>query len=102
MYAIIATGGKQYKVAVDDEIFVEKLEGETGDTIVFDQVLAVGEDGEMRVGSAVKSAKVKAELVKQGKDRKIDGFKYKAKKGYRRRKGHRQPHTRVKITSIDL
>ena len=102
MYAVIATGGKQYKVSVGDEVFVEKLDGSEGDTITFDEVLAVNDDKELKVGSALSAAKVSGEIVKQGKDRKINGFKYKAKKGYRRRKGHRQPHTRVKITAIDL
>jgi len=101
-YAIIATGGKQYKVAVGEEVFVEKLDGFAGDSITFDEVLAVNDDTELKAGPAVASAKVTGEIVKQGKDKKIVGFKYKAKKGYRRRKGHRQPHTRVKITAIEL
>ncbi|MDI9490626.1 MAG: 50S ribosomal protein L21 [Clostridiaceae bacterium] len=101
MYAIIKTGGKQYKVAEGDEIYIEKLEGEAGDEIVFDQVLALSKDDDLQVGSPiVEDASVKAEIVKHGKGKKITIFKYKAKKGYRRRQGHRQPYTCVKITQI--
>ena len=102
MYAVILTGGKQYKVAVGEDIFVEKIYGEAGDTVTFDRVLAVNDDTELKAGESVSAAVVKGEIVKQGKDRKIVGFTYKAKKGYRRRKGHRQPHTRVRITDITL
>jgi len=102
MYAIIMTGGKQYKVAEGDEVFIEKIDGMPGDSVTFDQVLAVNDDSEMKAGGAVSSAKVTGEIVKQGKDKKINIFKYKPKKGYSRRKGHRQPHTRVKITGIAL
>jgi large subunit ribosomal protein L21 len=99
MYAVIKTGGKQYKVAVGDEIFVEKLEGEAGDAITFDEVLAVGGDDGINVGADAK-AKVSGEIVKQGKNKKVVVLKYKAKKGYRRKNGHRQPYTRVRITEI--
>lgn len=102
MYAIIATGGKQYKVAVGDEVFVEKLEGEAGDTIEFDEVLGVSTDDGFKLGDDIKSAKVSGEIVRQGKGKKIIIFKYKAKKGYRRKNGHRQPYTRVKINDIVL
>lgn len=100
MYAVIATGGKQYRVAVGDEIFVEKLNGDAGDSVTFDQVLAISDDDGMRTGSALKDSKVVGEIVKQGRGKKIIIFKYKAKKGYRRRAGHRQPYTRVQIQSI--
>ena len=83
MYAVIKTGGKQYKVAVGDEIFVEKLAGEAGETVTFDEVLAVGNDDGIATGSDVK-ATVTGEIVKQGKNKKITVLKYKAKKGYRR------------------
>ena len=99
MYAVIKTGGKQYKVAVGDEIFVGKLEGEAGDAITFDEVLAVGGDDGINVGADAK-AKVSGEIVKQGKNKKVVVLKYKAKKGYRRKNGHRQPYTRVRITEI--
>ena len=100
MYAIIETGGKQYKVAVGDTIFVEKLEGEVGDTVDFTEVLAIVDGEETKFGSAVGEAKVSGEIVKHGLGKKIRIFKYKAKKGYRRRQGHRQPYTRVSITAI--
>lgn len=102
MYAIIKTGGKQYRVSEGDELFVEKLEVEDGAEIVFNEVLAVGEGESMVWGRPlVEGASVKAELIKHGKGRKIEVFKYKAKKGYRKRYGHRQPYTKVKITAIE-
>ncbi len=100
MYAIIATGGKQYKVAVGDEIFVEKLNAEEGSEIVFDRVLAYSDDEGMKLGDALEGLTVKGEVVKQGKGKKIIVFKMKPKKGYRRKQGHRQPYTRVSIKSI--
>ncbi|NLJ70707.1 MAG: 50S ribosomal protein L21 [Clostridiaceae bacterium] len=101
MYAIIKTGGKQYKVAEKDVIYIEKLEGEAGDEITFDQVLALSKDDTIQVGSPfVDGAVVKGEIVKQGKGKKITIFKYRPKKTYRRKMGHRQPYTCVKITSI--
>lgn len=102
MYAVIATGGKQYKVAVGDEVFVEKLEGEQGDKVEFDQVLAVNDESGLKLGDELKGAKVTGEIVKQGKGKKIVIFKFKAKKNYRLKKGHRQPYTRVKISDIAL
>lgn len=99
MYAVIKTGGKQYKVAVGDEVFVEKLAGEAGETVTFDEVLAVGDDNGIKAGKDV-TAKVTGEIVKQGKNKKIVVLKYKAKKGFRRKNGHRQPYTRVRITGI--
>jgi len=100
MYAVILTGGKQYKVAVGEDVFVEKLEGEAGETVTFDQVLAVGGE-DLLVGDALKAATVTGEIVKQGKNKKIVVYKYKAKKGYRRKNGHRQAYTRVRITGIN-
>jgi len=103
MYAIIKTGGKQYKVQVGDEIFVEKLSGENTDTVLFDEVLAVSDDDGIKVGKPVlEGAAVEGEIVKQGKQKKIVVFKYKPKKGYRRKKGHRQPYTRVRINKINV
>lgn len=98
MYAIIKAGGKQFKVSVGDTIEVEKLEGETGAKVEFEAIMLV--DGEkVTVGSDVK-AKVGAEIVSQGRSKKIIVFKYKAKKNVRVKKGHRQYFTKVKITEI--
>ena len=102
MYAIIKTGGKQYKVSEGDVITVEKLAQAEGEAVVFDQVLAVVNDGDVKVGKPViEGAKVTAKVEAQGKDRKILVFKYKAKSNYRRRQGHRQPFTKVVIEKIE-
>ena len=102
MYAIIKTGGKQYKVAEGETIMVEKLAGNEGDSVVFDQVLAVVNDGDVKIGKPlVEGAKVTAKVEAQGKMRKILVFKYKAKSNYRRRQGHRQPFTKVTIEKIE-
>jgi large subunit ribosomal protein L21 len=101
MYAVIQTGGKQYKVSVGDEVFVEKLEGDDGQSVLFDTVLAIGDDAGIRAGSALASSSVAGEIVKHGKNKKIVIIKYKAKKGYRRKGGHRQPYTKVRITAIN-
>lgn len=101
MFAIIKTGGKQYKVSEGDIIKVEKIEAEAGDKIEFDQVLMVAGD-DVKVGSpVVEGAKVSAEVLDQKKDKKIVIFKFKAKKNYRKKKSHRQPYTLVKIEKID-
>lgn len=101
MFAIIKTGGKQYKVSEGDVIKVEKIEAEAGDKIEFNQVLMVAGD-DVKVGSpVVEGAKVSAEVLDQKKDKKIVIFKFKAKKNYRKKKGHRQPYTLVKIEKID-
>ena len=102
MHAIIETGGKQYKVAEGDTLFIEKLPVEAGDTVTFDKVLAVL-DGEKATFGApvVEGAKVSASVVKNGKGKKIRIFKYNPKKGYRRRQGHRQPYTKVTIGKIE-
>ncbi len=103
MYAIIKTGGKQYKVSEGDLVRVEKLAYEVGETVDFDQVLLVSNDGELKVGSPlVEGAKVSATVEDQNKDKKIVVFKYKPKKQYRKKHGHRQPYTLVKINSISL
>ena len=102
MYAIIKTGGKQYKVSEGDVITVEKLAQAEGEAVVFDQVLAVVNDGDVKVGKPViEGAKVTAKVEAQGKERKILVFKYKAKSNYRRRQGHRQPFTKVVIEKIE-
>jgi large subunit ribosomal protein L21 len=103
MYAIIATGGKQYRVSVGDEIFIEKLAGEAGEAINFSEVLMVSDEDGLKVGQpTLENVVVEAEIVKQGRQKKIIVFKYKAKKGYRRKKGHRQPYTRVRINAIKV
>ncbi len=102
MYAIIKTGGKQYKVEQGDEIFVEKLAVNEGETVEFSEVLAVSNDNGLQVGASLASAKVTASVVKNGKGPKVIIYKYKAKKDYRKKQGHRQPYTKVKIESITL
>ena len=103
MYAIIETGGKQYKVSEGDVVFIEKLEANEGDTVTFDQVLAVGKDDGITVGSPlVAGASVTANVVKNGKSKKIYVFKYKAKKNEKKKIGHRQPYTKVQIQTIAL
>ena len=102
MYAIIQTGGKQYRVAEGDTLFVEKIEANEGDVVEFDQVLTVVKDGEVVVGKpVVAGAKVTAKVEGQGKGKKILVFKYKAKANYRRRQGHRQPFTKVTVEKIE-
>ncbi|MBP1758598.1 MAG: rplU [Firmicutes bacterium] len=100
MQAIIETGGKQYKVAEGDVLFIEKLEADAGEGVVFDKVLAILGD-EAKIGTpVVEGAKVDATIMKNGKGKKVRIFKFKAKKGYRRRQGHRQPYTKVQIGKI--
>lgn len=101
MYAVIETGGKQYRVSAGDTIFVEKLDVNEGDEVVFDRVLLVSKDGQILVGKPyVAGAKVVAKAVKQGKQKKIIVFKYKPKKNYKKKQGHRQPYTKLFIESI--
>ncbi len=101
MYAVIETGGKQYRVCPGDSIVVETLAGEVGSTIEFDKVLAVGKDsGELLAGADAASAKVTASIEAHDRAKKIIVFKFKRKKQYRRTNGHRQNQTRVKIGEI--
>lgn len=101
MYAIIETGGKQYRVQEGDVIRVEKIEIADGETVKFDKVLLVAEEGKLNVGKPyVDGAVVEAVVENQGKAKKIIVFKYKAKKDYRKKQGHRQPYTQVKIEKI--
>lgn len=103
MYAIIKTGGKQYRVAEGDTLQVEKLAVEVGKEVAFDQVLTVVDGNDVKIGKPVLSgAKVTAKVVEQGKAAKIFVFKYKNKVNYRRRQGHRQPFTTVEIVKIEL
>lgn len=100
MYAIIKTGGKQYRVQKDDVFKIEKINAEAGDTVTFDEVIAVGGDT-LTVGTPfVEGTAVHAEVVEQGKNDKVIIYKYKAKKDYRKKNGHRQPYTLVKVTDI--
>ena len=101
MYAIIESCGKQYKVAEGDVVFFEKLDVEEGKKVTFDKVILVSNDGKIEVGTPnVKGVKVEGKVVSHGKGKKIRVYKYKAKKNYRRTQGHRQPYTKVEITSI--
>ena len=103
-HAIIVTGGKQYRVAEGDLVFIEKLPVEAGETVTFDQVLAVvSDEADAIIGTpTVAGATVTAKVVKNGKGKKIRVFKYKAKKNYRRHQGHRQPYTQVQIDAITV
>lgn len=102
MYAVIKTGGKQYQVKEGDVVFIEKIEGENGAEVSFDDVLAVGDDGKFTAGTPiVEGASVKGKVLGQTKGRKIIVFKMKSKKGYRNKNGHRQPYTKVEITKIN-
>ena len=103
MYAIIESCGRQYKVAEGDVVFFEKLEGEEGKKVTFDNVVLVSNDSKVEVGAPyVKGVKVEGKVVSHGKGKKIIVFKMKAKKNYRRKQGHRQPYTKVEITTIKM
>ena len=102
MYAIIATGGKQYKVEVGDALFIEKLGAEAEDEVTFDQIVALGTDEGIKAGMpTVEGASVAAKVLKNGRGKKITVFTYKAKKNEKRKMGHRQPYTKVEITAIN-
>ncbi len=100
MYAVIETGGKQTRVEKGAEIYVEKLEASEGETVTFDHILMVGGDKTVIGNPYVDGATVTAKVVKHGKQKKIIVFKFKAKKKYRRKQGHRQPYTKLEITEI--
>ena len=102
MFAIIETGGKQYKVNEGEIIFVEKLDAEVGATVEFTTVKALSKDGALKVGTPnVEGAKVSATVVRQAKSKKIYVFKYKSKKNEKKKMGHRQPYTKLQITAIE-
>ena len=100
MYAIIATGGKQYKVSEGDIITIEKLGLEAGEKVTFDEVLAVN-DGSLKVGEDAANATVEASVVDNGRGKKIIVYKYKRKTGYHKKNGHRQPYTQIQIDKIN-
>ena len=101
MYAVVQTGGKQYRVSLGDVINVEKLNVEVGQKVVLDEVIALSGDGETIVGKPfVDGASVECEVLGQGKAKKLIIYKYKAKKDYRKKQGHRQPYTQLKVTNI--
>ncbi|SFH46206.1 LSU ribosomal protein L21P [Tindallia magadiensis] len=103
MYAIIETGGKQYRVEEGTTLVVEKLEVKEGETVKLDKVLAVSKDGELKTGQPMlEGATVDATVIENGKADKVIVFKYKPKKDYRRKKGHRQPYTKLKVQNINL
>ena len=103
MYAIIEACGKQYKVVEGDVVFFEKLDAEEGKKVTFDKVILVSDDKEVKVGNPyVKGVKVEGKVISHGKGKKIIVFKMKAKKNERKKQGHRQPYTKVEITSIKL
>lgn len=100
MYAIIATGGKQYRVSEGDVIYIEKIDAQVDSTVSFD-VLLMGNDGDVKIGTpVVEGVKVEGKVIGQIRGEKIVVYKYKSKKNYRRKQGHRQPYTKVEITKI--
>ena len=102
MYAIVNTGGKQYKVREGETFHVEKLPAEVGSEVVLDQVLFVSSDQGIQAGQPNVQAKVTCEVLDQARDRKVVIFKHKKRKDYRRKAGHRQPYTVLKVTGIDV
>lgn len=103
MYALIETGGKQYRVEKDQVLSIEKLPIEEGETVTFEKVLLVSKDDDVKVGKPyIEGAKVTGKVLKHGRGKKIIVFKYKPKKNYKRKKGHRQPFTQVVIENIEL
>jgi large subunit ribosomal protein L21 len=103
MYAIIKTGGKQYRVSEGDVVFIEKLDVEEGAAITFEEIIAVGkEDGLVAGTPTVSGAKVTAKVLKNGKAKKVTVFTYRAKKGSKRKMGHRQPYTKIQIEKLEV
>ena len=102
MYAIVSIAGQQFKVAIDQQIFVHRLQGDEGASIEFDQVLLAENEGKVKLGSDLKSAKVTAKIVSHLKGDKVIIFKKKRRKGYKKKNGHRQQFTKIEITGISL
>ena len=102
MYAVIKTGGKQYRVTEGQQLFVEKLPGEPGDTVTFDDVLMIGGENPVVGQPTVKGAKVEAKIVAHDRAKKVIVFKFKRRKNYRRKQGHRQAYTQLHITGINV
>jgi large subunit ribosomal protein L21 len=100
MYAVFKTGGKQYKVAQGDQLRIEKIAGAVGDTVTFEEVLLVGGESAKIGTPLVAGAKVQAKVVAQNRDKKVIVFKFRRRKNYRRKNGHRQPYTALEITGI--
>lgn len=100
MYAIIDTCGKQYRVEEGDIIFVDKMNVNEGEVVTFDKVIAVSKDGDLKIGNPVEGASVTGVVLRNARAKKIMVFKYKAKKTYRRMRGHRQPYSKVQIQTI--
>ena len=102
MYAVIKTGGKQYRVQQGDVIFVEKINSQADETVTFEEVLLVGDGEQTKIGApVVAGAKVEGKVLAQVKAKKVVVYKYKAKKNERKKQGHRQPYTKVEITAIN-
>ena len=102
MYAVMETGGKQYQVKANDVLFIEKLNVEAEDSVVFDKVVAVGGEDGLKIGTPyVSGASVRAKVIKNGKAKKITVMTYKPKKGEKKKQGHRQPYTQVQIEAIE-
>ena len=103
MYAVVKSGGKQYKIKAGETLQVEKIPGDVGQAVAFDQVLMLADGEQVHIGQPlVENAAVKGHIVEQGKARKIIVFKYKRRKRYRRKQGHRQPYTAIRIDSIEV
>lgn len=102
MYAVIKTGGKQYKVAEGEILKIEKLEGNAGDKLTLDEVLMIKDDSGTRIGTpTVPDARVTVEVIEQGREKKVVVYKYKKRKNYRRKQGHRQAFTKIKVEKIE-
>ncbi len=102
MYAVVKTGGKQYRVSKGDRVKIEKIPGEVGTEVSFDQVLMIGGTDDIKVGTPVVSgATVAARIVKQDRSKKVTVFKFKRRQGYKKKQGHRQAYTQVEITGIE-